>query len=100
MPRVHDRLNNVEDIAIIYLKGVLAGIFAFVVTAIIASAAAIAFMVRHEQLARRIFPAQHFDIVIGSRYYINFPLWQVVILGVVAFAITFAWFVKRASART
>jgi hypothetical protein len=83
----------------IYLKSVIAGIFAFVVTAIIASAAAIAFMVRHEQLARRMFPAQHFDIQIGSRYYINFPFWHVVILGVVVFAITFAWLVKRASAR-
>jgi len=57
----------------IYLKSILAGIVAFVITAIIASAAAIAFMVRHEQIARRIFPAQHFDIQIGSRYYINFP---------------------------
>ena len=83
----------------IYLKSILAGIAAFAITAIIASAAAIAFMVRHEQLARRIFPAQHFDIVIGSRYYINFPLWHVMILGVVAFTITFAWLVRRASAR-
>jgi hypothetical protein len=84
----------------IYLKSILAGIAAFVVTAIIASAAAIAFMVRHEQLARRIFPAQHFDIQIGSRYYINFPLWQVMIVGLIAFAITFAWLVRRTSART
>lgn len=83
----------------IYLKSVLAGAVGFVVTVVIASAAAIAFMVRHEQLARRIFPAQHFDIQIGSRYYINFPLWQVVIVGVVAFAITLAWLVSRASAR-
>jgi hypothetical protein len=87
-------------VAMIYLKSILAGVAAFVVTTIIASAAAIAFMVRHEPLARRMFPAQHFDIQIGSRYYINFPLWHVAILGVVAFAITFAWFVKRASART
>ena len=84
----------------IYLKSVIAGIFAFVVTAIIASAAAIAFMVRHEQLARRMFPAQHFDIQIGSRYYLNFPLWQVVIVGLIAFVTTFAWLVRRASART
>lgn len=74
----------------IYLKSIVAGAAAFVITTIIASAAAIAFMVRHEQLARRIFPAQHFDIQIGSRYYINFPLWQVVIVGLIAFAITFA----------
>jgi hypothetical protein len=84
---------------VIYLKSILAGVGAFVIATIIASAAAIAFMVRHEQLARRIFPAQHFDIVIGSRYYINFPLWQVVILGVVVFAITFGWMVRRASER-
>ena len=84
----------------IYLKSILAGIAAFVVTAIIASAAAIAFMVRHEQLSRRIFLVQHFDIQIGSRYYINFPLWQVLILGVVAFAVTLSWFVRRASRRT
>jgi hypothetical protein len=83
---------------VIYLKCILVGIAAFVVATIIGSAAAIAFMVRHEQLARRIFPEQHFDIQIGSRYYINFPLWQIVALGVVAFAITFAWLVRRTSA--
>jgi hypothetical protein len=85
---------------VIFLKSILAGVAAFVITAIIASAAAIAFMVRQEQLARRVFPAQHFDIQIGSRYYSNFPLWQIVILGAVAFAITFGWMVRGAVTRT
>ena len=82
-----------------YLKSILAGVAAFVVTVIISSAAAISFMTHYPQLAQRIFPAQHFDIQLGAFYYVNFPLWQIVILGFLAFAITFRWMFKRASAK-
>ena len=49
----------------IYLKSILAGVAAFVVTVIISSAAAISFMTHYPQLAQRIFPAQPFDIQMG-----------------------------------
>ena len=84
----------------IYLKSILVGAAAFLMAVIISGGIAIAVMIRFPQLALRIFPAQHFDIQIGSRYYINFPLWQIVILGAVAFAITFGWMVRRAATRT
>ena len=84
----------------IYLKGILAGVAAFVATVIISSAAAIALMTHYPQLAQRIFPTQHFDVQWGAFYYVNFPLWQIVILGVLAFVITVRWMVRTASART
>ena len=58
----------------IYLKSILAGVAAFVVTLIISSAAAISFMTHYPQLAPRMFPTQHFDIQWGAFYYVNFPL--------------------------
>ena len=83
----------------IYVKGILAGIAAFVVTVIIFGGTAMALMTRYPQLALRIFPAQRHDLQWGSFYYVNFPFWQIVIVGLLAFAITFAWLVRRASAR-
>ena len=88
------------NIAVIYLKSILAGVAAFVVTVIISSAAAISFMTHYPQLAQRFFPAQPLDIHWGAFYYVNFPLWQIVTLGLLAFAITFGWMVRTASART
>jgi len=83
----------------IYLKSILAGVAAFVVTVIISSAAAISFMTHYPQLAQRIFPAQPFDIQWGAYYSPYFPLWQTVIVGLLAFVIAFIWMVTRASAR-
>ena len=88
-------------ISVIYLKSILAGVAAFVVTVIISSAVAISFMTHYPQLARRIFPTQQFDVQWGDAfYYVNFPLWQIVTLGLLAFAITFRWMVRTASAST
>jgi hypothetical protein len=87
-------------IAMIYLKRILAGIAAFVITVIVSSAAAMAFMSHYPQLALRIFHAQRHDLAWGSFYEVNFPLWQIVIVGLLAFAITFAWIVRRADTRT
>jgi hypothetical protein len=53
---------------VIYLKSILAGVAAFVVTVIISSAAAISFMTHYPQLAQRIFSAQPFDIQWGAFY--------------------------------
>ena len=84
----------------IYLKSILAGVAAFVVTVIISSAAEISFISHYPQLAGRIFPAPHFDVQWGAFYYVNLPLWQIVTLGLLVFAITCRWIVRRASART
>jgi hypothetical protein len=84
---------------VVYLKSILAGVVAFVLAVIIGSAAATAFMLSHPQLALRIFPAQRHDLAWGSFYEVNFPFWQIVIVGLLAFGITFAWLVRRASAR-
>jgi hypothetical protein len=86
-------------ISVIYLKSILAGVAAFVVTVMISSAAAISFMAHYPQLAQRIFPPQHFEIQFGASYYVNFPLRQILILGLLALAITFRWMVRTASGR-
>lgn len=83
----------------VYLKSFLVGAAAFLATAIVASTAATAIMFRYPQLAVRIFPAQKFDLQWGSYYSVNFPLWQIVTVGLLAFVIAFAWFIRRASAR-
>jgi hypothetical protein len=83
----------------IYLKSMLAGAVAFVVTVVIASAAAMAFMSHYPAVALRILPAQRHDVAWGSFYEVSFPFWQIVIVGLLAFGITTVWLVRRASAR-
>jgi hypothetical protein len=85
---------------VIYLKSILVGIAAFVVTVVASTATAMALITRYPQFAVRIFSAQRHDLQWGSYYYVDFPFWQVVIVGILAFAITSAWLVRRASART
>jgi hypothetical protein len=83
----------------VYLKSLLAGAAAFVLTVSISSAVVIAIMIHAPQLALRIFPAGQYEIGWGAYYYVNFPLRQILIAGLVAFAITVARMLKRASAR-
>src|SRR5439155_15017998 len=71
----------------------------FLVAVIISGVIAIAVMIRFPELAMRIFPAQSFDIQWGEFYSPYFPLWQTVIVGLLAFVIAFIWMVTRASAR-
>jgi hypothetical protein len=73
------------------LKSILVGTAASILAVIVSGIAAIAILGRYPQLAVRIFPAQNFDIVVGSHYYVNFPLWQIVAVGIVAFVIGFVW---------
>jgi len=75
----------------VYLKSILAGVATSILTVIVSSTAATAMMIRYPQLAARIFPAQHFDLQWGSYYYVNFPLWQIVAVGIIAFVIGFVW---------
>ena len=82
-----------------YLRSILVGVAAFMVTVIAFSVIAITVMVHFPQLALRIFPITPHDIQLGEFYYVNFPLWQIGFLGVVAFAIAFTWMLRRASAR-
>jgi hypothetical protein len=83
----------------IYIESILAGTAAFIVTVIICSVLARLIMIRLPLLAQRILPPQHFDIQLGSHYYINFPLWQIIVAGVLAFVIGFAWMFRTASSR-
>jgi hypothetical protein len=85
---------------VVYLKSILAGVVAFVVTVIVSSAAAMALMTGYPQLALRIFPGQRHDLPWGYYYGVDFPFWQIVIVGLFAFAITFEWLVRRTSARS
>jgi hypothetical protein len=82
-----------------YVKSILAGVAAFIVTVMISSAIALALIVRFPQFSMRIFPAQQFDLQWGSHYYINFPLWQIIVAGVLAFVIGFAWMFRTATRR-
>jgi len=82
-----------------YVKGILVGAAAFLVAVISSVVIAIAVMIRFPELAMRIFPAQSFDIQWGEFYSPYFPLWQTVIVGLLAFVIAFIWMVTRASAR-
>ena len=86
--------------AMVYIKSFLAGAAAFIVTVIISGAIALALVVRFPQFATRIFPAQQFDLQWGSYYYVNFPLWQIIVAGLLAFVIGFAWMSRRQSRRT
>jgi hypothetical protein len=97
LPRAKHRLDNF--LKVIHLKRILAGAAAFVVTVIVSSAAAMALITRYPQLALRIFSGQRHDLPWGYYYGVDFPSWQIVIVGLFAFAITFAWLVSRASAR-
>jgi hypothetical protein len=81
----------------IYLRSALVGTAAFILTVIICSVLASLIMMRLPLLAQRAFPPQHFDIQLGSHYYINFPLWQIVVAGVLAFVIGFAWMFRTAT---
>ena len=83
----------------IYLKSFLVGVAASVATVIIASTAAMTIMMRYPQLAVSIFPAQKFYLLWGSHYYVNFPLWQIVAAGVVAFIIGFGWMFRRSTSK-
>jgi hypothetical protein len=83
----------------ICLKSLLAGATAFIVTVTICSVLSRLIMMRVPLFAQRVFPPQHFDIQLGSHYYINFPLWQIIVAGVLAFVIGFAWMLGRASSR-
>jgi len=85
---------------VIYLKSFLTGAAAFIVAVIICSVLARLIMMRVPRLAQRVFPPQHFDIQFGSHYYINFPLWQILVAGVLAFVIGFAWMFRRPARRT
>ena len=84
----------------IYFKSILAGTAAFIVTVILFSALARLIMMRVPILAQRVLPPQHFDIQLGSHYYINFPLWQIIVAGGLAFVVGFAWMIRRPSHRT
>ena len=98
LPRPHARPDNFKHIGMIYLKSILAGAVAFVVTVVIFGAAAFTVMAHYPQLALRMLPAQRHDLAWGSFYEVNFPFLQIVIVGLIAFAITFAWLVRRAAA--
>jgi hypothetical protein len=84
---------------VIYLKSILTGVAAFLVTVVISSAAAMIIITHYPQLALRVFPTQRHDLAWGSFYALDFPLWPIMIVGLLAFAIAFAWMVRTASAR-
>jgi hypothetical protein len=63
------------------------GAAASILAVIVSGIAAIAILGRYPQLAVRIFPGQHFDLQWGAYYYVNFPLWQIVAVGIIAFVI-------------
>ena len=79
------------------MKSMLAGATAFIVTVTICSVLAMLIMMRLPLLAERVLPPQQFDIQLGSHYYINFPLWQIIVVGVLAFVMGFAWMFRTAT---
>jgi hypothetical protein len=70
-----------------------------VVTVIISTAAAMALMTRYPQLALRIFTAEPHDLELTYFYAVELPSSHIVVVGLPAFALTFAWFFTRTSAR-
>jgi hypothetical protein len=76
------------------LKGILVGTVASILAVIVSGIAAIAILGRYPQLAVRIFGAQGFDLQWYAYHYVNFPLWQIVAVGIIAFVIGFAWTLK------
>ena len=82
-----------------YVKSILAGVTAFLVAIIISGVIALAIMFRLPELAMRIFPAQTFEIQYGASYSPYFPLWQILVVGLLAFVVVFARMFRRESAR-
>src|SRR5262249_54763791 len=100
LPRPHQCLDNFsKDIAMIYLKSILAGIGAFVVTVTAFSAAVTVLITGYPQIAMRMLPLQRHDLGWGSFYSLDFPSWPVAFPGVVALRLTCTWLVRRGSGR-
>jgi hypothetical protein len=82
----------------IYLKSILVGAAAFALTVILYSVMAVAVGWFFPEVAMRISPGSYHTLGWGG--YFDFPLWQIVIVGLLAFVIAFAWVFRRATAKT
>jgi len=88
---------NDQHKAMIYLKSILVGAAASALTVITFSVVVVTIIWCFPDVAERIFSAQRHELGWGASY--DFPLWQTVIVGLLAFAIAFGWMLRRSSAR-
>ena len=79
------------------LKSILVGAAAFALTVIVFTLMVVAVMWFFPEVAVRMFPGSYHSLGWGG--YFDFPGWQIVILGLLAFAIASAWMFRRASAK-
>ena len=82
----------------VYIKSILAGAAAFLVSVLLFNLIALSVMWRFPEVAVWLFPENYHQLGWGG--FFDFPLWQSWIVGVFAFAIAFVWKLRRASART
>ena len=80
-----------------YLKCIFVGVAASTVTVIAFGVIAVAVMSHFPEVAVHIFPAERHELGWGEFYGVDFPLWLIVIVGLLTFAIAFGWMLKRAS---
>jgi len=81
-----------------YLRGILVGAAVSALTVIIFSVTSVVLMSQFPESVARILSAQKHELGWGEFYAADFPLWPVVTVGVIAFAITFVLTLRRASA--
>jgi hypothetical protein len=80
-----------------YLKGILVGVAVSAITVIIFSVTSVVLMSHFPEVVVGIFPAQKHELGWGEFYAVDFPLWPVVTVGLLVFAIAFGWTLRRAS---
>ncbi|PYS48514.1 MAG: hypothetical protein DMG13_25415 [Acidobacteria bacterium] len=82
-----------------YLKRILVGAAAFLVSVLLFHLIALSVMWRFPEIGVWLFPENYHELGWGGFFAINFPLWQSWIVGVFAFAITFAWMLRKSCTR-
>ena len=80
-----------------YLKRILVGAAAFLVSVLLFHLIALSVMWRFPEIGVWLFPENYHQLGWGG--FFDFPLWRSWIVGGFVFAITFVWKVRKSSAR-
>ncbi len=82
-----------------YVKSILVGATASVITVIVFKVIAASIMIFFPEVARRIFPGSYHTLGWGGYFALELVGAQALIVGVFAFVLAFVWMPRRASAR-
>jgi hypothetical protein len=82
-----------------YVKSILVGATASVITVIVFKVIAASIMIFFPEVARRIFPGSYHTLGWGGYFALELVGAQALIVGVFAFVLAFVWMSRSASAR-